>query len=469
MVKVYLFKKKLYTRRLKSNFKKKIRRQENKARLIAGYEKFMDDVRLVNPKEKVIKTAFHTVRRNSKLLKKPEYSEAINYFKNTKDAFSKENIEFKNNIFLIPKVFSLIDNYVETSVFLRKFFNALYNQSFARIFLDYKDCSQIDVGASVCMDIILSDFIKYYEENLKGRHNVKVEQVVPINFDSYNIKKILFSIGAFKTIRGFKIDFDNIIPFPIIVGNNKNPNISSNREVDITKTVDYIISSLAVMNKTLTAGAETDLYKVIGEVIQNADEHSDTNRRYSIGYFESTKSKNGNYGVFNLAILNFGNTIYETFKSPNCLNKDVVAQMEELSKVYTQKSLFKKAEFEEESLWTLYALQDGITRKQDWKRGNGSIRFIESFFKLKGNDKCDNVSKMVITSGNTRVIFNGKYSMVERPRGKEGKLFKMMTFNEQGNIEDLPDPKFVKYERNYFPGTLISVKIRIDYENTENI
>jgi len=48
-------------------------------------------------------------------------------------------------------------------------------------------------------------------------------------------------------------------------------------------------------------------------------------------------------------------------------------------------------------------------------------------------------------------------------------MYKMMTFNKEGDIEIKPDPEYVRYEKNYFPGTLISVKIRIDYENTENI
>ena len=69
-------------------------------------------------------------------------------------------------------------------------------------------------------------------------------------------------------------------------------------------------------------------------------------------------------GVFNLAILNFGNTIYETFKSPDCKNKEVVLQMEELSEKFTKNSLFKKSEFEEESLWTLYSLQDWCNKKK---------------------------------------------------------------------------------------------------------
>ena len=173
--------------------------------------------------------------------------------------------------------------------------------------------------------------------------------------------------------------------------------------------------------------------------------------------------------MFNLAILNFGNTFYETFKNPECNNIQVVEQMKSLSNKYTSWSMFKKNSFEEETLWTLYALQDGVTRIADWERGNGAIRFIESFFKLKGNEECDNVSKMTLTSGHTRIIFDGNYQIVEKERGKESKKFKMMTFNESGNIEELPDSKYVKHEENYFPGTLLSAKIRIDFNNTENI
>lgn len=241
------------------------------------------------------------------------------------------------------------------------------------------------------------------------------------------------------------------------------------REVDITKTVDYIIECLADLNKTLTGPAETNLYKVIGEVIQNADEHSDTTNRYSIGYFQKNVSENETFGIFNLAILNFGNTFYETFKNPNCENIEVVKQMKELSEKYTSRNLFFQKEFEEETLWTLYALQDGVTRIADWDRGNGAIRFIENFYSLTGKRDNDNISKMVITSGHTRIIFDGTYDIVEKPRGKSDKMYKMMTLNKEGDIEIKPDANYVRYEKNYFPGTLISVKIRIDFENTENI
>ena len=124
-----------------------------------------------------------------------------------------------------------------------------------RYILIIKTVETIDAGASICMDIILSDFIEYYQKCSRGRHTVKVDEVIPINFDRYEIKKILFSIGAFKNIRGFKINYENIIDFPMIIGNNKSPHLPAKREVDITKTVDYIISCIENMNKTLTAGS----------------------------------------------------------------------------------------------------------------------------------------------------------------------------------------------------------------------
>ena len=110
-------------------------------------------------------------------------------------------------------------------------------------------------------------------------------------------------------------------------------------------------------------------------------------------------------------------------------------------------------------------MQEGVTRKKEWKRGNGTIRFIESFFNLKGDVVCDSKSKMTIISGNTRIIFDGKYKIVEKVR--DGKIYKMMTFNDAGNIEDIPDDRYVTYTDNKFPGTIITARIFIDEYNTE--
>lgn len=438
-------------------------------KLKLGFKKFKTDVRRSHRNSKFIDYPLHEHIQKSKLFQKPLYSDIINYFIEKKTIFGKNDMFFENEVFEIPEFFSIIENYKETNIYLRKLFNALYFQNFENIIIDYGKCKHIDVCASMCMDIILSDFIKYYQKCVKGRHTVRIKKIFPINFDRYEIKKILFSIGAYSNLKGVKFEFSNIIPFPINIGHKDNPRLDEKREKDITDTVDYIISCLSKLNKKLTDKAETNFYKVIGEVIQNAEEHSNTKRRFLIGHFEENRDELTNYGIFNFAILNFGNTFYETFKCNDNPNDKIVKQMRDLSEKFTSDGLFKKKKFEEETLWTLYALQDGVTSIKDWIRGNGTIRFIESFINLKGNEEADDVSKMVITSGHTRIIFDGKYKIIKKIKGIHNQEFKMMTFNQSGNIEELPDENYVRYEDNYFPGTIISVKLKLDYENTENL
>lgn len=453
----------IFHERLLKNRKK---RKEVKKQKRRNYHKRQTTLREKLPKKRNIKNSFLHGRVKS-FRKKPEFSDRVKYFLKKKDAFDNSKLRNESQTFKVPKIFSISDSYKDSCNFLRKLFNALYNQSYKTIYIDYHDCELIDVDASICMDIILADFINYYNDRVNYGQDVKVESIVPINYDKPKIGKVLFSIGAFSTLRSMHKDYDGVIPFKLRIGDKRNDRCSQFREVHITLIVDYIIKCLEKMNRTLTAEAETNLYKVIGEVIINAEEHSTTNNRYLIGYFEEIMEENKHYGIFNLAILNFGDSIYESFKNPNCVNFKVVEQMNDLSSQYTKRNLFMKAEFEEETLWTLYALQEGVTRKSDWKRGNGSIRFIESFFKLKGDEKCDNNSKMVITSGHTRIIFDGSYSIQEKYKPVSGEKYKMMTFNDSGNIEDKPDNKFVIFAENYFPGTLISAKILINDSNSE--
>ena len=122
--------------------------------------------------------------------------------------------------------------------------------------------------------------------------------------------------------------------------------------------------------------------------------------------------------------------------------------------------------FEEENLWTLYALQEGVTSIPDKKRGNGSIQFIDSFFSIKGDGKvAGEKSKMTILSGNTKIIFDGTYKIAEKIT--DGQKFKVMTFNNSGNIENTPNKDYVKYVENYFPGTLISARIFLNDDDFE--
>ena len=80
----------------------------------------------------------------------------------------------------------------------------------------------------------------------------------------------------------------------------------------------------------------------------------------------------------------------------------------------------------------------------------------------------DHLSFLTILSGNTRITFDGKYEIVEKQRGADLKPFKMITFNESGEIEEKPDSDCVSFTNNFFPGTLITARICINFNNIEN-
>ena len=452
------------------NFNKDVRRKNRLQRLKAGWLKYVDDVRkkCIENKIEFVKPYFGRERYLKSLPPKPPYSNTIQYLSSVDNAFGKKTRKAnKDGVFEIPEIFSLTEEYQKSYAFLKGLYDTLYNQSLEQIIFDYANCKRIDVDASVCMDIMLRDFIEYYKQCRRRGHVVNVIEIKPINHTQPHILKILFSIGAYTSIKKVAINFPDIIPYRLCVADNAHPKASAIREIHITNLVEYVLLCMKEMNRTLTPEAEDNLFKVIGEVLINSEEHSTCRQRYSIGYFQHSDNGDEHIGIFNLVILNFGKTIYEKFSDPNCPNREVVGQMKALSDAYTRRKLFSPAEFEEETLWTLYSLQEGVTSKADWKRGNGSIRFIESFFNLKGDQGKDNISYLTIVSGNTRITFDGNYRVKEVVKGKDKKAFKMMTFNESGDIGEKPDKKYVTFVDTYFPGTIISARISIKDNNTE--
>ena len=405
------------------------------------------------------------LKRNIFSTTKPAFSETINYLAMQQKAFSKKSVDLpKDGIFEIPELFSLSDNNEDSFIFLKKLFYALHQDKFEEIIIDYGKCKRVDLDASICMDILLKEFSQYITKCHIRRFPLALRRVSTKNTNvNQDVSKMLLSSGAFTTLRGIKLNFPDMITYSLCIGNKKRRNAGAKRELDITDLMEYVLRCLKAMKKELTADAEDNLYKVIGEILINAEEHSDMNKRYSIGYFQTAGDSLADCeeGIFNLVIFNFGQTIYEKFKDPDCPNQTVVNQMKLLSEAYTSRNFFMTSKFEEETLWTLYSLQEGVTSHKDWKRGNGSIRFIDSFFKLKGNSTHDQVSKMTIMSGNARIVFDGTYAIIEKPKTGQRKPSKLMTFNNSGGFDEQPDKKFVNFADNYFPGTMIVAKIGI--------
>lgn len=378
-------------------------------------------------------------------------------------------------VFPVPKHFSIVSKPKESYSFIRDLVKGLLSQTYDKVFIDYGGCEKVDLGAQVFLDIILKDIIAFYKKCDKyKRFKPRTREIRGRNILNPDVQKLLHSVGTYAILRNRSVKFDDIEPYPLCVHNREDDSdyieTTARKEIDTTNLADYVINSLGRMGKTLTEDKLEDLCNVIGEILINAEEHSSTKYRYSIGYFHDFNERDMHHGIFNLVIFNFGKTIYEKFKDPDCPNKAIVSKMNNLSQNYTAKKLFAPKKFEEETLWTLYALQDGVTSTSPIeyrKRGNGSIQFIESFFNIKGPKKqFDDISRMSILSGNTNITFDGTYNIMEKK--KNGDNFKVMTFNKTGNIEDKPDRKFVKFVEDYFPGTMISAKILFNEDDLKN-
>ncbi|MDD6781620.1 MAG: hypothetical protein PUD89_01625 [Bacteroidales bacterium] len=380
-----------------------------------------------------------------------------------------------NGVVSIPPKFSIIDTPEESYDALRKIIYALLIEDIDRLTLDYANCESTELSTQVLLDIILKDYV-HFKKICRNNYRIKKDifpQFGGININNKELKEMMWSVGSPATLGIAKREYDNVVEYPLrihsIEKNTSEQKRMNQKELDTTELIDYVITCLGKMNKKLTPQKRDDLCTVIGEILINAEEHSTTNKRFSIGFFRDYDDNNNHCGLFRLVILNFGRTIYEKFKSDDCPNKNIVKKMLDLSNKYTKKLLFLKGEFEEENLWTLYALQEGVTSvsTNNYKRGNGSIRFIESFFNIKGNTKQDDISKMTLLSGNTKIIFDGRYNIVEKNKNNE--TFRVMAFNNDGDIECKPDSKCVCKTNNYFPGTMLSVKLLLNEDDIQEI
>ena len=376
---------------------------------------------------------------------------------------------------IIPANFSVTENPKQSYETLQRLVSSLLLEEYDTLILDYNGCHNVELGTQVLQDIILTDFIEFKRRlNKKNKgllshftKNFRAEHI----FDE-SVSKMSFSVGSPVTLKIQEFQYNDVEKSKLRIHDESTfaklkRTSAEETELEITSLCEYVVNSLLQVDRELSDDDIESLYDVIGEALVNADDHSTTKYRFSIGYFEKKKIEDKEVGLFKLAILNLGRTIYQKFHDQDCPNKKHVERMRQLSDKYTQNRWFRPREFEEETLWTLYALQDGVTSKKE-KRGSGTISIIENFFKMKGNDDSDNISRMMIVSGSACIKFDGTYK-IQKKTDENGEPMSVMTFNKSGNIEDKPDDAYVYSNDSFFPGTLISVTLLFDkLETNEN-
>ena len=106
------------------------------------------------------------------------------YYKSIK---SDPNSSSDNGVITMPKIFSLVDNPIESIVVIRRVVNALLFENNHEVIFDYSQCTRADIGAQALMDVILMEYNKFGKRCSKVRCPSDID-LFPVGFGGRNIK-----------------------------------------------------------------------------------------------------------------------------------------------------------------------------------------------------------------------------------------------------------------------------------------
>jgi hypothetical protein len=198
----------------------------------------------------------------------------------------------------------------------------------------------------------------------------------------------------------------------------------------------------------------------VTEVLGNSEDHG--GNWYAIGYY--TQKTGCDNGTCHIVLFNRGPTIYESMSGPNA-SPEIKARADALAKKHMQSGLLdiiKPKPWTTESLWTLFAMQQGVSSKLQERpsRGNGTVEVIQAFAKLAGSG-----GRMCILSGSSYINFDDTYGLAEHTIDGQTRL--VMAFNRENLLEQPPDGDHVHGLKQAFKGTIVSLRFPLDKGHLE--
>lgn len=358
------------------------------------------------------------------------------------DLWNSIKIEKRNETFVFPKIFSLTSNPKETLYFIKKIASCYRKKQDLDIKLDCKNTIEFDISSLIILSSIIVKGSKYI-------HGFGYKHKISGNFPyEEKCKEIFINSGLPKHLNIFKNDEINNIellePFSTIKHTTK----------ETMRIINYYNSCLRRNGLMLNDKGKDYFFDLINEIVDNAIIHGQHGKTvYSGGYYNQREHKG------QLSIISYGNSMYESLNSKDT-SIEVKDTIEHFSKMHNK---YFDDNYDEESLWTLLAIQYKISRLKNKTndRGTGTIKFIETFMKM-GNTLGTEKPVMSITSGNTTIVFDGKYKIEEKDY--KGSLVKQIAFNKENNLEKCPDKCYVKNNNVKFPGVAINIEFYIDKE-----
>lgn len=346
------------------------------------------------------------------------------------------------------------------------------------IFYDFSKCEDMDLAASTIIDVFSVKKITEINKHKNQKINVNGK-----NSKSKNVN-IMMNANGIKKHLGFvhhkygenNPDFSFI---DLLIGGKKTNyikvNNSLNSSVASTRIVSFYDNCLRKHGYSLSAEGERTIFGLSGEVIDNCEQHANPNNdpKYGNQWFVNAFHRriDNEISSISIVIMNFGLSIYEgineVLNQPNIdlvqiEMKNRLVELSEKNKTWLTNKLT------DETLYTLYALQEGVSRKRtihDLSRGMGTISLIETFQKLGESLRKNYETRMCLLSGSAFIKFDKKYKIGTNPETKR----KNIAFNKENDLTVQPDKKNVYSLKKAFPGTIISMDFYFDSKYIEKM
>lgn len=391
----------------------------------------------------------------------------------------------RNTAYLkIPEEFSFITDPEGAIDVLDKMVASLRDRRVGTVFFDHSDCELLDLCASAVMDAMFLAGKRY------ARHrNRQILAGGSYSTKNDDVNVLLVSNGIIKNLNIAKTRKipptlkEKLRIFSLKPGFHTPPEKTSDVERTSTQLVQFFNSCLAMEGFRLKDDKAANLMDLVAEVVNNSEEHSGEPPTelepnwYVIGYHKRSDVP-GKGGECHIVLFNFGHSVYESLKLPetSLQLKEEISRLADLHRkngyferifeIPRRLSILRSRVWQEDALWTLYALQEGVSRFRHSPggedRGNGTVQMIEFFMKLASDDP-----EMVLLSGRTWILFDGTYSMKTIIRNGEER--KIIAFNEGNDLNLPPDPKYVRTLDMPFPGTLVSLKFTLRREDLAKV
>jgi hypothetical protein len=368
-----------------------------------------------------------------------------------------------------PGIFSLIANPEQSLGALTLLRRTLELPTLRSINFDHTECQLLDLCASVVQDVLIMK--GRLQSSFRRSGGLQVTGNLPD--DKPQVKMMLFSAGIMRHLgltspEDIPSDLRERLRFSELrSGSASPPHLTSDSELAASELADFFDECLKIEQHQLKPALKSNLIQLITEVLDNAEQHGRADKTwYTIGYYNRHENPEEG-GECHIVLFNFGDSIFESLNRDDT-SPELKRQIADLAAEHERKGYFTATVnqmglewvplWEEESLWTLYALQEGVSRFTNQPdgidRGNGTVKVIEFFTELASG-----LPQMALLSGKTHILFDGKYRLNDIPIGSETR--KVIAFNASNDLKERPDEKYVRTLSHKFPGTLLSLRFHL--------